>query len=152
MEHLNKYILDENERLISLEELLKDIESIDRTKLMINEHIEQTEEEVKNEKVQYGLNSLKLAKNILDERVKASMLAIKEISNFFLENPNVNEVFKVKFNNQDDELKEYFPDGRYEMDITNKNLDLMKIDDKIEICNIESYNLGHLRKHLWNFS
>jgi len=147
-----KYEVKEPEKLSTIEELLLDTESIDRSKIMMREHILASNNDNITTDIKYVIDSLNIAISVLDERLIASYLAIKEIVEDYLNIANVNEIYKVFFNLKEDPLKNQFKKGRYVIQINNVNLNLLKIDKNVEIISETSYNLGHYRKMLWDFN
>jgi hypothetical protein len=146
-EIFEKYEVEEPERILTFKELELDIDAISRTMYILKEHydyhIEENEKDI--------ANSINIGIKTLEYRKKLSFIAIKDIVEFYLNRPHVNNVFHLKFNLTQDNLKNEFTQGRYEMLVDNLNLDLISINKDIEIISLFNFEFGEYRKRLFDF-
>jgi len=145
----DNYSANNEPKLLTYEELFKDIEAIKRTAIIINEmsdyYKEHTQDFTDSE-----VKSIMLTVGILDERVKASYEAIYEITEEYLNNPNVEEVFQISFNFKADNYAKEFKNGRYNMYITSSDLNMLKINETniVDIKLVRNLGMAKWRKEL----
>jgi len=144
----NEFEIEEPEKIITFKELELDIDAINRVIRILGEHYDYHSEN----KEQIIADSIMVSINTLEERQKMSFLAIKEIVEFYLNRPHVNNVFHLHFNLIEDTLKKEFPNGRYDILVTNLNRDLLSIKEDIEIISSFNFEFGEYRKRLFNYN
>lgn len=145
----DNYSAKEEQKIYSYEEIFKDINAIQRTAVIISEmsdYYEANSDGFSNAETK----SIMLTVGMLEERIKASHTALYEIIEGYLNNPDVEEVYQIKFNFAKDKLKEEFKEGRYEMFITSHELNQLKANESsiIEVKKEKSLEMAKWRKEL----
>jgi hypothetical protein len=141
----NEFEIEEIERIITFKELELDIDSINRVIRILGEHYDYHNENSELETA----NSIKISIDTLNNREKMSFEAMREIVEFYLNRPRVNNIFLIKFNLLEDTLIKEFPNGRYEILVTNLGKDLLSIKEDIAIISSFDFKFGEYRKKLF---
>lgn len=117
---MEKYAIQEPQKVLTLKALIEDVNAMERTKML------------------------------LDERVQGSLEIIEGLSKEFMDLEGTSSIYEVFFNFKADEHKDFFPNGRQIMDVSEEAFKKMQQDDSLEIIHFNQFNLAKLQNILGN--